>query len=98
MKFGQEDMPMRPIVILAALPLFGAAPPAAVQPAAPMQAQDPYAAVRDCPETPMSLARKQGGKPKAQRLGELPGGIAFMAVDRRVGGCAAPMLMREARR
>lgn len=86
---------MRLIVLLAAAPLLGAAP-VPVQPAAPAPVQNPYAA-EGCPETPMSLARKQGANPKAKRLGELPPAQAFMAVDRRVGGCAAPMLMNEAR-
>lgn len=95
---------MRGIVILAALPLLGAAPKAAmpvagsasmVQPAAPMPISNPYADER-CPETPMSLARRKGGRPDASPLGELPPAEAFAAVDRRVGGCAAPMLMREA--
>lgn len=99
-------MPMRSIIILAAAPLLGAAPPAKVapaappklvQPAAPMPVQSPYADER-CPETPMSLARKQGENPRARPLGELPPAHTFMAVDRRVGGCAAPMLMNEAGR
>lgn len=89
---------MRPIVILAAFALPGAAPSPAVQLAAPMPQNDPFAVARGCPETPMSLARKRGAKPEAQRLGELPPAQTFMAVDRRVDGCAAPMLMREARR
>lgn len=97
---------MRVIVILAALPLLGAAPKAAlpaagsgamVQRAAPMPVQSPYADER-CPETPMSLARKQGANPKARPLSELPPAQTFMAVDRRVGGCAAPMLASEAGR
>ena len=88
---------MRVFVILAALPLLGAAPAATVQPAAPMPVQNPYADAR-CPETSMSLARKQGANPRARPLGELPPAQTFMAVDRRVGGCAAPMLMSEARR
>jgi hypothetical protein len=96
---------MRVVVILAALPLLGAAPvskvataapPTMVQPAAPMPVQNPYAERNQCPETPMSLARKQGVNPRARPLSELPPAQAFMAVDRRVGGCAVPMLMNEA--
>jgi hypothetical protein len=85
---------MRAIIVLAALPLLGAAPPALVRPAAPMPVQNPYADER-CPETPMSLARKQGERLRARPLNELPPALAFAAVDRRVAGCAAPMLMRE---
>lgn len=88
---------MRAIVVLAALPLLGAAPPAAVSPAAPTPVQNPYADER-CPETPMSLARKQGARPEGRKLGDLPPAQAFAAVDRRVSGCPAPMLMSEARR
>jgi hypothetical protein len=88
---------MRAFVILAALPLLGAAQPLTVRPAAPMPVQNPYADAR-CPETPMSLARKQGQRPDARKLGDLPPAQAFAAVDRRVGGCALPMLMSEARR
>ena len=87
---------MRACLILAALPLFGAAPATPVRPAAPMPVQSPYADDR-CPETPMSLARKQGERLGPRTLGELPPAQTFMAVDRRVGGCAAPMMMSEAR-
>lgn len=89
---------MRAFAILAALPLLGAAPATTpVRPAAPMPVQSPYADDR-CPETPMSLARKQGDRLGPRRLGDLPPAQTFMAVDRRVGGCAAPMLMSEAKR
>jgi hypothetical protein len=86
---------MRALVILAALLSLGAAPPVAVRPAAPMPVQNPYADER-CPDTPMSLARKQGERLGARPLAELPPAQTFMAVDRRVNGCAAPMLMSEA--
>jgi hypothetical protein len=46
----------------------------------------------------MSLARKQGERLGPRKLGDLPSAQTFMAVDRRVGGCAAPMLMSEAKR
>lgn len=87
---------MRLLLVLAVVPLIGAAPPA-VRPAATMPVQDPYAD-EHCPETPMSLARKQGANPKVRNLAELPPARTFMAVDRRIGGCAAPMLMGEAGR
>jgi hypothetical protein len=85
------------LVVLVALPLLGAAPLAAVRPAAPMPVQNPYAD-ESCPETPMSLARRQGSRPEPRRLGDLPPAQSFAAVDRRVDGCAAPMLLSEARR
>jgi hypothetical protein len=51
-----------------------------------------------CPETPMSMARKLGKKPRAVPLGKLPPAQAFMAVDRRIGGCEAPLTLAEYRR
>jgi hypothetical protein len=62
-----------------------------------MPVQNPYADER-CPETPMSLARKQGANPQARKLADLPPAQAFAAVDRRVSGCAMPMLLSEAGR
>jgi hypothetical protein len=47
-----------------------------------------------CPETPMSLARKMGKRPpRAIPLNKLPPAQAFMAVDRRIDGCEAPLTM-----
>ncbi|NJC04947.1 hypothetical protein GGQ97_000740 [Sphingomonas kaistensis] len=88
---------MRALVILVALPLLGAASPAPVRPAAPMPVSNPYADER-CPETPMSLARKQGEQLGPRKLGDLPTAQTFMAVDRRVAGCAVPITMGELRR
>ena len=48
-----------------------------------------------CPDTPMSLARKQMDKPQLRRLDELPDAQAFAAVDRRVSGCPAPVLLGQ---
>ena len=51
-----------------------------------------------CPETPMSVARKMGKRPpKAIPLSKLPPAQAFMAVDRRVGACPAPLTATEYR-
>ena len=51
-----------------------------------------------CPETPMSLARKLGkSPPKAIPLNQLPAAQTFMAVDRRVDGCPAPLTMTRYR-
>ena len=47
-----------------------------------------------CPKTPMSLARKMGkGGAKAIPLTKLPPAQTFMAVDRRIDGCPAPLTM-----
>ena len=88
---------MRAFFILAALPLFGAAPASPVRPAAPMPVSNPYVDER-CPETPMSLARKQSERLGLRKLGDLPPAQTFMAVDRRIAGCAAPMTMGEVKR
>ena len=52
---------------------------------------------RNCPETPMSLARKIGKAPHAIPLNKLPPGQTFMAVDRRISGCSAPLTMTDYR-
>jgi hypothetical protein len=46
----------------------------------------------------MSLARRLGERAEPRKLGDLPPAQPFAAVDRRIDGCAAPMLMSEARR
>ena len=51
-----------------------------------------------CPETAMSLARKMGTRPPhAIPLSKLPPGQTYMAVDRRIDNCPAPMTMTEYR-
>ena len=71
---------------------------AAAEPARDMPVIDPVPSGALCPETPMSLARKMGKRsPRAIPLNKLPPGQAFMAVDRRVDGCPAPMTMTEYR-
>ena len=50
-----------------------------------------------CPETPMSVARKQGQRLRSTPLNKLPPGQAFMAVDRRINGCPAPLTMIDYR-
>ena len=51
-----------------------------------------------CPETPMSVARKMGTRPPhATPLTKLPPAQTFMAVDRRVDHCPAPLTMTEYR-
>jgi hypothetical protein len=46
----------------------------------------------------MSLARKMGKRPpKAIPLSKLPPAQTFMAVDRRIDGCPAPLTMTSYR-
>ena len=52
-----------------------------------------YGRAAACPETPMSLARKQAERPQIRRLDRLPPASAFAAVDRRIGGCPAPLTL-----
>jgi hypothetical protein len=55
---------------------------------------NPTPDARLCPETPMSLARKMGKRPpRAFPLTQLPPAQTFMAVDRRIDGCEAPLTM-----
>jgi hypothetical protein len=74
--------------------LFLAAAAASAQPARDMPVIDPIASPSVCPDTPMSLARKMGTRPpKAIPLNRLPPAQTFMAVDRRIDGCEAPLTM-----
>jgi hypothetical protein len=83
-------------MLLFTVTLFAAS--AAVEPARDMPVIDPSLAGALCPETPMSLARKMGKRPpRAIPLTKLPPAETFMAVDRRVDGCPAPMTMVEYR-
>lgn len=83
-------------MLLFTVALFGAS--ALAEPARDMPVVNPVPQGALCPETPMSLARKMGKRPpEAIPLNKLPPGRAFMAVDRRVDGCPAPMTMTEYR-
>lgn len=83
-------------MLLFTVALFAAS--AAAEPARDMPVVNPAPQGALCPETPMSLARKMGKRPpRAIPLNKLPKGQAFMAVDRRVDGCPAPMTMTEYR-
>ena len=78
--------------------LFMAAAAVSPEPARDMPGYDPVATHSQCPETPMSLARKIGKQPpKAIPLNKLPPAQTFMAVDRRINGCEAPLTMIEYR-
>ena len=72
---------------------------ASADPARDMPVLNPTPENALCPETPMSLARKMGKKPpQAIPLSKLPPAQTFMAVDRRVDGCEAPLTMTGYRR
>ena len=74
------------------------AAPAAAQPARDMPVVNPAPQGALCPETPMSLARKMGKTPRAFPLSKLPPAKTFMAVDRRIDNCPAPLTMSKYRR
>ena len=76
--------------------LFAAS--ATAEPVRDMPVIDPATADARCPETPMSLARKFGKNPRAVPLTKLPPAQTFMAVDRRIAGCPAPLTMTDYRR
>jgi hypothetical protein len=59
------------------------------------QVINPLAAGKECPDTPMSLARKSAERPQLRHLEELPSAQVFAAVDRRVDNCPAPMVLSE---
>ena len=83
-------------MLLFTVALLGAS--AAAQPARDMPVLNPAPQGARCPETPMSIARKMGkGHPRAIPLNELPPAKTFMAVDRHVDGCPAPLTMIEYR-
>jgi hypothetical protein len=84
-------------MLLVTVALFAAS--AAAEPARDMPMINPAPEAAFCPETPMSLARKMGKQlPKAIPLTKLPPAQTFMAVDRRIAGCPAPLTMSDYRR
>jgi hypothetical protein len=83
-------------MLLVAAALLAATAPA--ERARDMPVLNPAPEGASCPETPMSLARKLGKQtPRAFPLSKLPPAQSFMAVDRRIGGCEAPLTMGEYR-
>ena len=71
---------------------------AAAQPARDMPVINPAPEGARCPETPMSVARKMGKRPpQAIPLSKLPPAQTFMAVDRRIDNCPAPLTMTDYR-
>lgn len=84
---------MRLILLPFAAVALGAPSKTPPQPLADMPVVNPLAQPDRCPETPMSLARKQAERPDLMPLDRLPAATMFAAVDRRVGGCAAPLVL-----
>jgi hypothetical protein len=83
-------------MLLLAVTLFAA--PATPEVARDMPVLNPLPEATFCPETPMSLARKLGKRPpQAIPLSKLPPAQTFMAVDRRIAGCPAPLTMIDYR-
>jgi hypothetical protein len=82
-------------MLLLGFALFAAS--ASAEPARDMPVMNPVPQGALCPETPMSLARKTGKTPRAVPLSKLPPAKTFMAVDRHIDGCPAPLTMIEYR-
>ena len=82
-------------MLLLAFALSAAA--ASAEPARDMPVVNPAPQGALCPETPMSLARKMGKRSRAFPLSRLPPAKTFMAVDRRIDGCPAPLTMSRYR-
>jgi hypothetical protein len=70
-----------------------AEPVVAPAPVTNMPVVNPLQQPADCPETPMSLARKQAERPQAIPLDQLPPATMFAAVDRRIDRCPAPLIL-----
>jgi hypothetical protein len=84
-------------MLLSAALMMAAA--AAATPTRDMPVVNPLPENALCPETPMSVARKMGRRPpNAIPLSKLPPAQTFMAVDRRIAGCPAPLTASEYRR
>jgi hypothetical protein len=82
-------------MLLFTVALFAAS--ASAEPARDMPVFNPAPERAICPETPMSMARKMGKKPRAVPLAQLPPAQTFMAVDRRIDNCPAPLTLTDYR-
>ena len=49
---------------------------------------------KSCPPTSRYEAARRGKPVRPQKLGELPAGDLYLAVDRRIGRCPAPIIVR----
>ncbi len=72
-----------------------AEPVVAPAPVTNMPVVNPLQQPANCPETPMSLARKQAERPQAIPLDQLPQATMFAAVDRRIDRCPAPLVLSQ---
>ena len=87
---------MRPLLLPVLATVLGApSPPPTAKPVADMPSWSPNQEQAGCPETPMSLARKQAEVPRARNLTELPDAMMFAAVDRRIDRCPAPVVLSQ---
>lgn len=97
---------MNLVVLAGAAIVFTAIPPSASpEPVIPMPQQqyapgempvlNPNAPVgKACPPTSRTEAARRGGRLGIQHLNELPAADMYVAVDRRVEGCMAPIITR----
>jgi len=95
---------MNLVILVGAAILFTAIPPtASPEPVIPpqhyapgeMPVLNPNAPVgKACAPTSRSEAARRGGRLGIQRLNELPAADMYVAVDRRVEGCMAPIITR----
>ena len=84
------------LLLMAAASALSPPATASPHPSADMPVVNPEPESALCPETPMSLARKLGERAtRAAPLAELPPAHLFLAVDRRVDGCSAPIIVRS---
>lgn len=82
------------VLLLPIVPLMlGAPTQPPARPLADMPVVNPLEQPGGCPETPMSLARKKAEKPELVPLDKLPDAMTFAAVDRRIDGCPAPLVL-----
>ena len=96
---------MNLVVLAGAAIVFTAIPPtASPEPVIPMPQQyapgempvlNPNAPVgKACPPASRTEAARRGGRLGIQRLTQLPAADMYVAVDRRVEGCMAPIITR----
>lgn len=96
-------LPLLLVALIVAAPVASAGPSSTAvaaepSPTADMPVINPAPEAALCPETPMSVARKMGQRPpNAIPLNRLPPAQTFMAVDRRIAGCPAPLTMSDYR-
>ncbi|MBV8685506.1 MAG: hypothetical protein JOZ90_16575 [Alphaproteobacteria bacterium] len=82
---------MRPVLALALAAI--SVPALAAPPAAP-QRRSPPAAAPACPGIPITYAETSPRASRVQKLGELPPANHYLAVERQVGGCREPAVVR----